>query len=193
MALALRHENGCLVDVGLYKAIRATGESLVENMLFKSIPRDSAYQNRPHMKKFFMEVCKDTWHKAVHQYETEHPLLGLCEGHWKAEKMLGSILLSKKVKCKGRSQAEQSLVLATDESDNGHSETEACQQVTVLSPPPSLSAHLGEATSKAPSNTGNTEEGQVGEKRPRTISSTANQSGPPPKKSKISSPHNKGI
>ena len=183
MALALRHENGGLVDVGLYKAIRATGESLVENMLFKSIPRDSAYQNRPHTKKFFMEVCKDTWHKAVHQYETEHPLLGLCEGHWKAEQMLGFILSNKTGKPKGRSKAEQSLVLATDESD-----TEACQRITVLSPPPSLSAHH-----EAPSNTGNTEDGQVGKKRPRTKSSTANQSGLPRKKSKISSPHNTGI
>ena len=80
MAFAFRHENGGLVDVGLYKAIRATGESLVQNMLFKSIPRDSASQNRPHTKKFSIDVCNDTWNKAIHQYETEHPLLGLCEG-----------------------------------------------------------------------------------------------------------------
>ena len=188
MAFALRHENGGLVDVGLYKAIRATGESLVQNMLFKSIPRDSASQNRPHTKKFSIDVCNDTWNKAIHQYETEHPLLGLCEGHWKAEHMLDLILLNMNGKTKGRSKVEQSLVLATDESDIVESDTEACQ---VPSPPSSLSVHY-EATSEGASNTKNTEEGQVGEKRPRANSSIANQSGLPPKRSKFSSPHGTG-
>ena len=105
--------------------------------------------------------------------------------------MLGLILLNKQGKTKGRSKVEQSLVLATDESDTVESDTEACQQVTVPSPPSSLSAHY-KATSEGASNTKNTEEGQVGEKRPRANSSIANQSGLPPKKSKISSPHGTG-
>jgi hypothetical protein len=66
MASALRHENGGLVDTGLYKAIRASGQSLVENMLFKGIPKDRTSQNRPRMKRFFMDICKDTWNKVIH-------------------------------------------------------------------------------------------------------------------------------
>ncbi|KIJ96050.1 hypothetical protein K443DRAFT_297773 [Laccaria amethystina LaAM-08-1] len=85
MLFALRHEDGGLVDIEHYKEIRASGQALVKNMLFKSIPKDRAYQYRPHTKKFFMDVCRDTWNKAVHQYETEHPLLKLCAGYWKAE------------------------------------------------------------------------------------------------------------
>jgi hypothetical protein len=191
MLFALRHEDGGLVDIEHYKEIRASGQALVKNMLFKSIPKDRAYQYRPHTKKFFMDVCRDTWNKAVHQYETEHPLLKLCAGHWKAEHMLGSILLSKKSKAEGRSKAEQSLVSATDDSDTEDSDTEACQQVTVPSPPLSLLAHH-EDTSEAASSAGNIE-GEVGEKRPRANPSTANQSGPPLKKSKPSMPRGTGI
>jgi hypothetical protein len=101
MASSLRHENGDVVAPSLYKAIRASGQVLVENVLFKDLPKDITYQNCRRTKRFFMDNYKGTWDKVIHQYETEQPLLRLCAGHWKAEHMLGAILANNENKeCK---------------------------------------------------------------------------------------------
>jgi hypothetical protein len=118
----IRHEDGSLVDIALFDAIRASGRSLVVDVLFPLIPNDKASRSRSRTKKLFTELYRAGWNKAVHQYEVEQPLLALCTGHWKAEHMLQSILLSleakaskdkKKVKKgKGKSKASESIPLA---------------------------------------------------------------------------------
>jgi hypothetical protein len=122
MASALRHENGDVVGTSLYKAIRASGKLLVENVLFKGIPKDITFQTHRRTKRFFMDNYKDTWDKVIHQYEVEQPLLRLCAGHWKAEHMLGWILTNMEAHERKQNKREMAKRSKTQQKEAGEDE-----------------------------------------------------------------------
>ena len=166
MASAIRHGDGKLIDTNLYKAIRATGKALIENVLFKAIPKDRTSQNRPRTKTLFMDIYRDTWNMVVNQYEVEQPLLSLCSGHWKSEHMLSSILMSienkkrnqaKKTKANGKSKAQGYSSSSADED----SEFGSPEHVDTA-PVPDVRVPSGDSAPEV----------QVGGKQPRADSST---------------------
>jgi len=192
MQSVIRHENGDLIDTGLYTAIRVSGCSLIEDELFPLLPKNRATQNRPRTKKLFKDTCREAWNKVVRQYEEEQPLLTLCSGHWKAEYMLGSILASiqqletrnknkgKKTYAKGKSKVHTSSFSA----DTSELDFEIPSTSLEVSPPTSASPKGPPPASPEPDTT---RKNHVSGKRARAGSSTSDQSVPPPlKKTKAS-------
>jgi hypothetical protein len=89
MRKAIRDEKGNLVTDTEWNAILATA-NLVKMDLFAL-----ARNGKPRKKSYYRKYHRLEWSAAISKLEESLPLLKLCAAHWKAEHLLGSVLLRK--------------------------------------------------------------------------------------------------
>ncbi|KAH9911767.1 hypothetical protein B0H21DRAFT_674938, partial [Amylocystis lapponica] len=96
MHKAIRHTDGTLLTLAEYNHIQSSARQLTAGLLMLPLPKN--------------------WLKAIHELERRHPVVALCSGHWKAEHILGALLLSKRSSSKRRSHGRDNL---SESDDNG--------------------------------------------------------------------------
>lgn len=94
MARAIRHENGELLSDDEWKTIRqstiTTMHSRLDSIDTSHLPPSAT--NQSHKKTFYTRYFMKEWLAALAELEVVVPLLSLCSGDWKADKMLASVL-----------------------------------------------------------------------------------------------------
>jgi hypothetical protein len=93
MEKAVRHEDGTLINVGEWRAIKANARAIASrDLLPLPLPRDTPFSTKKKTKTFFTKYYLKHWTDAVLKLEEQEPLLALCAAHWKAEHVLNIIL-----------------------------------------------------------------------------------------------------
>ncbi|KAL6306926.1 hypothetical protein BKA93DRAFT_816166 [Sparassis latifolia] len=86
MDQAIRHENE-------WHTIQTTARVVKNELLSLPPPRDRRYHNIKRTKKVFKAAYPREWEAAMLKMEKQQPLLALCSDHWKAEYIIGPMLL----------------------------------------------------------------------------------------------------
>ena len=95
LAACIRHEDGTLITTAEYNAIKASGHNIISNHLTNlPEPQDKLAKGKPHSKTWYTSWYRKEWLTARLNFEVQQPLLQLCSLHWKAEHILGGLLLS---------------------------------------------------------------------------------------------------
>jgi hypothetical protein len=93
MEKAVRHEDGTLINVGEWRAIKANARAIASHDLLPlPLPCDTPFSTKKKTKTFFTKYYLKHWTDAVLKLEEQEPLLALCAAHWKAEHILNIIL-----------------------------------------------------------------------------------------------------
>ncbi|GBE83672.1 hypothetical protein SCP_0507270 [Sparassis crispa] len=116
MDQAVRHENGDLISSAEWHAIQTTARVVKNELLSLPPPRDRQYRNIKRTKKVFKAAYPHEWEAAMLKMEKQQPLLALCSDHWKAEYIIGPMLLQ---------QHKPDSELDNDDDDVSHISTSA--------------------------------------------------------------------
>jgi hypothetical protein len=93
MEQAIRHEDGTMISLGEWAAIKATGRLVKMDLLSLPPPRDRRAKGQKKTKTYFRTFYRKEWDAAIDKMESQQPLLTFCAAHWKADHVLGSTLL----------------------------------------------------------------------------------------------------
>ncbi|GBE78330.1 hypothetical protein SCP_0112150 [Sparassis crispa] len=116
MDQAVRHENGDLISSAEWHAIQTTARVVKNELLSLPPPRDRRYRNIKRTKKVFKAAYPHEWEAAMLKMEKQQLLLALCSDHWKAEYIIGPMLLQ---------QHKPDSELDNDDDDVSHVSTSA--------------------------------------------------------------------
>ncbi|KAL6302226.1 hypothetical protein BKA93DRAFT_737373, partial [Sparassis latifolia] len=119
-------------------AIQTTARVVKNELLSLPPPRDRRYRNIKRTKKVFKAAYPREWEAAMLKMEKQQPLLALCSDHWKAEYIIGPMLLQ---------QHKPDSELDNDNDDISHvstsaTNTRASEHAQVPSAPPSVIASV---------------------------------------------------
>ncbi len=93
-----RYSNGNVVDPLTYSAVRKSAYNIARSILWplnSKVQPELAHKtgkNGPGTKSFYRSYFWDKWMEAITRLEEMQPLLALCEGHYKADAFLQSVL-----------------------------------------------------------------------------------------------------
>lgn len=94
MACGIQHENRELISDDEWKTIHqlmiTTMHSRLDSINTSHLPPSAT--NQSHKKTFYTHYFMKEWLAALAELEVIVPLLSLCSGDWKADKMLASVL-----------------------------------------------------------------------------------------------------
>jgi hypothetical protein len=93
MEQAIRHEDGTMISLGEWAAIKATARFVKMELLALPDPRDRRAKGQKKTKIYFRSFYQTEWEAAIQKMESQQPLLALCAAHWKADHVLGNTLL----------------------------------------------------------------------------------------------------
>ncbi|KAH9913635.1 hypothetical protein B0H21DRAFT_828475 [Amylocystis lapponica] len=119
MHKAIRRTDGTLLTSAEYNHIQSSARQLTAGLLMLPLPKNVTSRKDQKIKltrTHFRLYHRDKWLKAIHELERRHPVVALCSGHWKAEHILGALLLSKRSSSKRRSHGRDNL---SKSDDNG--------------------------------------------------------------------------
>ena len=92
MDKSVRHEDGTLISKGEWASILGTANEVKKDLL--SLPhRKGRTSCDSRTRTYFHKNFPKEWDSAIDKMENLEPLLGLCTLHWKAEHIIGSVLL----------------------------------------------------------------------------------------------------
>ena len=90
MEWAIRHEDGTMISLGEWAAIKATAHPVKVELLALPDPRDQRAKGQKKTKIYFQSFYRTEWEAAIQKMESQQPLLALCAAHWKADHVLGN-------------------------------------------------------------------------------------------------------
>ncbi|KAH9946555.1 hypothetical protein B0H21DRAFT_858564 [Amylocystis lapponica] len=95
MEKALCHVNGTMLLSAEYNNIRTTARQIRARLLNLPPPKDKTFRHPPpKTKTYYWTHHRGKWNEAVRDLKRNHSLLMLRSHHWKAEHVLGAVLLS---------------------------------------------------------------------------------------------------
>ena len=119
MDRAIRHPDGRLLEHSEYRAIRASARRLIEHHLLTLPPlRNGPTKKRPLTKMYYRTHHQVAWYDVIKKLEAEQPLVALCASNWKADHLLGSILLSIEEAKHRRKKKQMKAKQHDDDDDN---------------------------------------------------------------------------
>ncbi|KAH9053860.1 hypothetical protein EDB87DRAFT_152254 [Lactarius vividus] len=110
MRLAIRDEDGRMISDADYKDIRSRAIHIVRRRLQPL--NTSCTAGIPECKTFYKANHSDVWFAVIAELEGTCPLLTLCDSHWKAERILGSVIRYIRSKATYRQESPQMQGLA---------------------------------------------------------------------------------
>ncbi|GBE88094.1 hypothetical protein SCP_1203230 [Sparassis crispa] len=116
MDQAIQHEYGDLISSAEWHAIQMTACVVKNELLSLPPPRNRRYRNIKRTKKVFKAAYPREWEAAMLKMKKQQPLLALCSDHWKAEYIIGPMLLQ---------QHKPDSELDNDDDDISHISTSA--------------------------------------------------------------------
>ena len=120
LAACIRHEDGTLITTAEYNAIKASGHNIISNHLTNlPEPRDKLAKGKPRSKTWYASWYRKEWLAARLDFEVQQPLLRLCSSHWKAEHILGGLLLSDSQSTKTKRKRHANKVLGKNSKGKG--------------------------------------------------------------------------
>jgi len=93
MNRAIRHPEGLMISKGEWVAILATADLVKIDLLTLPRPLHRSAKDRKKTRTYFRSYFPEEWQAAVDKMERLQPILALCAAHWKAEHVLGDVLL----------------------------------------------------------------------------------------------------
>jgi hypothetical protein len=89
------HKDGTLITSAEYDTIKSSGHNIISIHLTNlPEPRDKLVKGKPRSKTWYASWYRKEWLAARLDFKVQQPLLQLCSLHWKAEHILGGLLLS---------------------------------------------------------------------------------------------------
>lgn len=116
----IRYHNGDVIDPTTYASVRSSAYNIAKLILWPLNSKVQPEQVRksgkksPGTKSFYRAYFYQKWMEAIVRLEEMQPLLGLCDGHYKAEAALQSTLDGLRVQFKIRNVGDT----ADDDDDN---------------------------------------------------------------------------
>jgi hypothetical protein len=92
MEKCIRHPNGRPIVRYEWRRIMTSAKQVIQEVLRPLTPADTPLNTRT----FYKSMHPDAWQSAVVGLEAKEPLVALCAFHWKAEHVLGQMLVSKR-------------------------------------------------------------------------------------------------
>lgn len=127
----IRTTDGRMVDLGVYRAMKVTARAIISDELY-SLP---ILSDHPRTMVFYRKFYPHQWETAILRLEEREPLIGLCAAHWKAEYLLGSLLLAnasnanrKKRRLEEQNDAESESTSESTRTDNAMPHTKHCNR-----------------------------------------------------------------
>lgn len=120
LAACIRHEDGTLITTAEYDAIKTSGHNVISNHLANlPEPRDKLAKGKARSKTWYASWYRKEWLAAILDFESQQPLLRLCSSHWKAEHILGGLLLSDSQSAKTKRKRHANKVLGKNSKGKG--------------------------------------------------------------------------
>ena len=147
MDRAIRHADGTTISLEEWNAIRATARQIQSHLFALPIPTDALSRHQSTIrrgrgrkaaplskpKRTKTNICTwylAQWRQGVERLEREHPVVGLCALHWKADHVIGNALMS--LTQRGRSGARTDVdESGGDTEGNTDTDNDKCLSVTL--------------------------------------------------------------